>query len=352
MTVDGLIVNNWTIGPDRPFPGGVLYRERVTSEPTPRLTVLTRDDLDPPHNLAEIEKLAQVRLVTADELADALPGTEVLMFWDYFSGSLREHFDRADALAWIHVCAAGVDAIMFDGLRESDVTVTNARGVFDGPIAEFVLGSILAWDKRLHESRAFQNDKQWQWRETRRTTGSSALVVGTGGIGRAVARLLRAAGLEVTGAGRTARTDDPDFGDVIATDDLVEHVGVFDNVVMIAPLTEQTTGLVDARVLRAMKSTAHLINVGRGQLVVEDDLIEALRSGTIAAASLDVVETEPLPGSSPLWEMPQVAISPHMSGDVVGWRDELADRFLDRLRGYVAGEEFENQVDKSRGYVH
>ena len=138
---------------------------------------------------------------------------------------------------------------------------------------------------------------------------------------------------------------------MIDTDDLTEHVGAFDNVVLIAPLTEQTAGLVDARVLAAMRPSAHLVNVGRGQLVVEADLIEALRDGTIAAASLDVVETEPLPADSPLWDLEQVAISAHMSGDVVGWRDELADQFLAHLRRYAAGQAPDHPVDKERGYV-
>ena len=317
-----------------------------------RLTVLTRDDLDPPHNLDEIAELADVRLTTATSLTDDLRGSDVLLLWDYFSSALRDAWSGADSLQWVHVCAAGVDAMLFDELRTSDVTVTNARGVFDGPIAEFVLASILARDKQLHLSRALQRDHDWRWRETRRTAGSTALVVGTGGIGRATARLLRAAGLHVTGAGRTARDGDPDFGTVIATDDLVDHVGDADNVVLIAPLTEQTAGLVDARVLAAMKPSAHLINVGRGALVVERDLVAALRDGTIAVASLDVVETEPLPDDSPLWDMENVAISPHMSGDVVGWRDELADQFLTRLRAHVAGEALAGAVDKQRGYVH
>ncbi|MEH3156143.1 MAG: D-2-hydroxyacid dehydrogenase [Gordonia paraffinivorans] len=317
-----------------------------------RLTVLTRDDLDPPHNLDDIAELADVRLTTAGSLADDLGGSDVLLLWDYFSSALRDAWSGADSLRWVHVCAAGVDAMLFDDLRASDVTVTNARGVFDGPIAEFVLASILARDKQLHLSRALQREHEWRWRETRRTTGSTALVVGTGGIGRATARLLRAAGLQVTGAGRTARDDDPDFGTVISTDDLVDHVGDADTVVLIAPLTEQTAGLVDAGVLAAMKSSAHLVNVGRGALVVERDLVAALRDGIIGAASLDVVETEPLPDDSPLWDMENVAISPHMSGDVVGWRDELADQFLTRLRAYVAGEELVGAVDKQRGYVH
>lgn len=317
-----------------------------------RLTVLTRDDLDPPHNLDDIAELADVHLTTAASLADDLRGSDVLLLWDYFSSALRDAWSGADSLRWVHVCAAGVDAMLFDELRDSDVIVTNARGVFDGPIAEFVLASILARDKQLHLSRALQRDHDWRWRETRRTAGSTALVIGTGGIGRATARLLRAAGMQVTGAGRTARDDDPDFGTVIATDDLVEHVGDADNVVLIAPLTDQTAGLVDARVLAAMKPSAHLVNVGRGALVVEDDLVAALRDGTIAAASLDVVATEPLPADSPLWDMENVAISPHMSGDVVGWRDELADQFLVRLRAHVAGEELAGAVDKQRGYVH
>ncbi|MBE7160540.1 MAG: D-2-hydroxyacid dehydrogenase [Williamsia herbipolensis] len=317
-----------------------------------RLTVLTRDDLDPPHNLDAIADLADIRLATATSLADDLRGSDVLLLWDYFSSALRDAWSGADALRWVHVCAAGVDAMLFDELRTSDVTVTNARGVFDGPIAEFVLASILARDKQLHLSRALQRDHDWRWRETRRTAGSTALVVGTGGIGRATARLLRAAGLQVTGAGRTARDGDPDFGTVITTDDLVDHVGAFDNVVLIAPLTEQTTGLVDTRVLAAMRPSAHLVNVGRGALVVERDLVHALRDGVIGAASLDVVETEPLPDDSPLWDMENVAISPHMSGDVVGWRDELADQFLTRLQAWVAGEELTGAVDKQRGYVH
>lgn len=317
-----------------------------------RLTVLTRDDLDPPHNLDDIAELADVHLTTAASLADDLRGSDVLLLWDYFSSALRDAWSGADSLRWVHVCAAGVDAMLFDELRDSDVIVTNARGVFDGPIAEFVLASILARDKQLHLSRALQRDHDWRWRETRRTAGSTALVIGTGGIGRATARLLRAAGMQVTGAGRTARDDDPDFGTVIATDDLVEHVGDADNVVLIAPLTDQTAGLVDARILAAMKPSAHLVNVGRGALVVEDDLVAALRDGTIAAASLDVVATEPLPADSPLWDMENVAISPHMSGDVVGWRDELADQFLARLRAHVAGEELAGAVDKQRGYVH
>jgi phosphoglycerate dehydrogenase-like enzyme len=320
----------------------------------PVVAILTRDGLDEPANLAQIRDVAEVRVCTTNSLGPALSdgkGADVLLLWDFFSAALRDNWAQASTLRWVHVCAAGVDAMLFDELRSSDVVVTNAHGVFDGPIAEFVLGSIIAQDKQFHRSQRLQQQKRWERRDTIRTAGRSALVIGTGGIGRAVARLLRTVGLQVTGAGRTERTGDPDFGTVLASEDLAGYVGRFDNVITIAPLTEQTTGLISAEVLAAMKPTSHLINVGRGQLVDELALIEAMRTGAIAAASLDVFDTEPLPEVSPLWDMENVHISAHMSGDVVGWRDELADRFLDNLRTYAQGEAPANQVDKALGYV-
>lgn len=328
----------------------------------PVLALLGAPDEPWPPNLDEIEALAEVRRCTAENLADALPGADALVLWDFFSRALADNWGESTAgLRWVHVCAAGVDSLLFDGLRESEVVVTNAHGVFDRPIAEFVLASILARDKRIHESMDLQRQRKWRHRETVGTGRTSALVIGTGGIGRATARLLRAVGMRVLGAGRTARESDPDFGSVLPTDELRSYVGDFDNVVAIAPLTAQTAGMIDATVLSAMKPGAHLVNVGRGELVDELALVEALRSGHLGAASLDVFVTEPLPADSELWTMPGVAISAHMSGDAVGWREALAEQVLDNLRRYIdAGPEaggaalaadLTNVVDKERGYV-
>lgn len=323
----------------------------------PTIAILGADGLPEPHNLTAIEELATVRQCTADNLSHALPGADVLLLWDFFSRALKDNWGSATAdLRWVHVCAAGVDSLLFDDLRASPVVVTNASGVFDQPIAEFVLASILARDKQLHESKTFQREGRWRHRETMRTSGTSALVIGTGGIGRAVARMLRAVGIRVAGAGRTSRADDPDFGVVHATADLASYVGRFDNVVAIAPLTAQTERMINAPVFAAMRGDAHFINVGRGALVDESALIDALRAGEIGAASLDVFDTEPLPTESPLWTMDNVALSPHMSGDVRGWREELADLFLDNLGRYLdatapPAEVLRNVVDKDRGYV-
>jgi len=293
----------------------------------------------------------EFRVTGPDRLAAALPGARVLLVWDFFSTALREAWPQAGDLEWVHVAAAGVDTLLFPDLVASPVVVTNARGIFDRPIAEFVLASVLAHAKLLHQSHDLQARREWRHRETRSVAGARALVVGTGAIGREIARLLRAAGLVVRGAGRRPTDDDPDFETVVSSGDLPAAVPWADYVVNAAPLTPQTTGLFDAEVFRAMRPTAHFVNVGRGASVVEDDLVDALEAGELDGASLDVFVTEPLPEDSPLWKAPGVAISAHMSGDVVGWRDRLAEQFVENARRWLEGEELVNVVDKELGYV-
>lgn len=319
--------------------------------PRPVVAVLCEPVDEPPPHLAPLESRVDLRLTDTAGLGDAVEGADALLLWDFFSAAVRDVWPRVDGLRWIHVAAAGVDKLLFDELVESDVTVTNARGIFDRPIAEFVLASVLAQAKQLHRSHDLQRERTWQHRETDTVQGKTALVVGTGAIGREIARLLRAVGMQVRGAGRTARADDLDFGEVVESARLPEHVGWADHVVIAAPLTEQTRRLVDASVLAAMKPTAHLVNIGRGPIVDQDALLRALRAGQLAAASLDVFEDEPLPKDSPVWDTPGLVVSPHMSGDIVGWRDALAHQFVDNARRFLDGEPLRNVVDKRLGFV-
>ncbi|MEV5535678.1 D-2-hydroxyacid dehydrogenase [Saccharopolyspora shandongensis] len=314
-------------------------------------TVVVLHGGTPPAEMARIQAHAELRYADADQLADALPGADVLFVWDFRSDAIADAWPRADALRWMHAASAGVDRLLFPALQDSEVLLTNSRGVFDRPMAEYVLTTVLAFAKDLHTTLRLQDRKQWQHRVTERVAGKSALVVGTGPIGRAIARQLTAAGLTVSGTGRVGRSGDPDFGDVHASSDLAHVIGAFDYVVLAAPLTEQTKGLVDAEVLAHCRPTARLINVGRGELVVETDLIAALQAGQLGGAALDVFDTEPLPDTSPLWEMPNVLVSPHMSGDTIGWVDELVDLFLENLRSYTDGTQLRNVVDKQRGYI-
>lgn len=321
------------------------------SAPLPTVVVL--HDGSPPPAMGEAQRLAHVRYVTSGDLAPALDGTDALFVWEFPApaATLADAWPAAGTLRWIHSSTAGVDRLLFPALTGSDVVVTNSRGVFDRPMAEYVLATVLTFAKDLHTSLRLQDRRQWRHRETERVEGKRALIVGTGPIGRAIAHQLRAAGLSVAGAGRVARSGDPDFGDVHASGDLAATLGEFDYVILAAPLTEHTRGMIDADTLARCKPTARLINVGRGALIVQDDLIAALAAGRIAGAALDVFDTEPLPQHSPLWDMPNVLVSPHMSGDTIGWQDDLVHLFTDNLRRFAHGEPLRNVVDKQRGYV-
>jgi phosphoglycerate dehydrogenase-like enzyme len=235
----------------------------------------------------------------------------------------------------VHAASAGVDRLGFPALRTSDVTVTNSRGVFDAPMAEYVLGLVLALAKGLPTTLALQGRREWRHRESEQVAGSTAVVVGAGPIGMAIARMLAAVGMRTEVVGRGGGPG--------------KHA--FDELPSLLPLTDLTRGMLDAPALAALPRHARVVNVGRGALVVEPDLVDALREGRIAGAALDVVATEPLPSGSPLWALPNVIVSPHMSGDVVGFRTTLADLFATNLARYRAGEPLLNVVDKTLGYV-
>jgi phosphoglycerate dehydrogenase-like enzyme len=245
----------------------------------------------------------------------------------------------------VHTASAGVDHLLSPELVASDTVVTNARGIFDQPIAEYVTALVLAMAKDLPGTWALQNRREWRHRETQRVAGNHACVVGSGPIGRAIARTLKALGLTTALVGRTPRDG------IHGSDDLEPLIASADWVVSVAPLTDATRGMFDARLFGLMRPSARFINVGRGQLVVEKDLAEALSKRWIAGAALDVFEHEPLPPQSPLWQAPGLLVSPHMSGDTIGWRDDLAAQFVAFYDRWEAGEPLPNVVDKERGYV-
>ncbi len=284
-------------------------------------------------------------------LRAALPGAEVILGWNFRADDLAPAFERADRLRWIQWGGAGVDATLFPALVESDVTLTNVRGVFDQPMAEYALGMILAFAKDFRGSYDRQRERRWSYRLHERIAGTKALVVGAGSIGRAIARTLRAAGIKVEGVGRTARDGDPDFGRVHGDEDLNRALGSADWVVLITPLTERTRGMFDASRLAAMKPTARFFNLGRGALVDEPALIAALDNGVIAGAGLDVFTEEPLPAESPLWGMENVFVSPHMSGDYHGHKQAVADVFIENFRRFRTGAPLVNVIDKRLGFV-
>ncbi len=315
----------------------------------PNVTVLHDGPRPDAQLMRSVHDRAEVRYCAASGLAEALPGTDVLFVGDFRTRALRDAWSAADRLSWVHVGATGVDSVLFDELIASDVTLTNTRGIFDTAIAEYILAQILNFAKDLPESLRLQSEHIWRHRESQRISGAAVLIVGTGPIARTTARLLRAVGMHVRGLGRRAREQDPDFGTVGI--DLHTELPAADYVVALAPLTPQTRNMFDAQAFTAFEPHARFINVGRGELVVTDDLVAALRSGALAGAALDVVDPEPLPAGHALWDLPTVHLTPHNSGDFFGWRREIIAAFTTNFRNWIDGRPLENVVDKRLGYV-
>ncbi|GHF25333.1 D-2-hydroxyacid dehydrogenase [Streptomyces griseoluteus] len=301
---------------------------------------------DPPPRLGRLTGRARVLHTDDEGLAALLPEADVLLVWDFRSRAVRDVWPgEGPRPAWVHTASAGVDHLLCPELAACDTVVTNARGIFDQPMAEYVAALVLAAAKDLPRTLELQRDRVWRHRETRRVAGTRACVVGSGPIGRAIADTLKALGVTPALVGRVPRTG------VHGPADLDRLIARADWVIAAAPLTDRTRGMFDAHRFGVMQPSAVFVNVGRGELVDEAALAEALRRRWIAGAALDVFSTEPLPADSPLWDLPGLLVSPHMSGDTVGWRDELGAQFVDLFERWAAGRALVNVVDKKRGYV-
>jgi phosphoglycerate dehydrogenase-like enzyme len=288
---------------------------------------------------------------TADDLGREIDGAEVLFAWRPDRDLLRSAWPHATSLRWIQASWAGIDALLFPELIESEVVLTNARGVFDEAMGEYVLGLMLMFAKGFVGLVERQRRKEWRHRDTELLAGRRLLVVGVGPIGRAVARRASALDMQVRGVGRRTRPGDGVFDVILGTDELLEALPWADYVVDALPATEATHRLFDVNAFRAMNAWARFVNIGRGSTVDQEALVAALQTGEIGAAALDVFEEEPLPEESPLWEMPNVIVSPHMSGDYGGWREAVVELFVENLERYLTGRPLKNVVDKHLGYV-
>ncbi|HEY2803215.1 MAG TPA: D-2-hydroxyacid dehydrogenase [Actinomycetota bacterium] len=306
---------------------------------------------EPPPRIDEARKLAEIRSATGeDELRGALPGADAVFGWEYDPSLLPSVWDAADDLRWIQTASAGVDRLLFPALVESDVVVTNARGVFDEPIAEWALASILAFATELGNSVRDTVAHRWHHRTTERAEGKRLLVIGPGPIGRAAGRLARGVGMDVEAVGTRARGPEEPFQRIHGPESFHEALGAADYVLDAMPLTPRTNHAFDARAFAAMKPSARFLNVGRGGTVDTEALVDALRRGAIAGAALDVFEEEPLTENHPLWSLPNVIVSPHMAGDVADWEERVVEVFLDNLARFADGRTLRNVIDKERGF--
>jgi phosphoglycerate dehydrogenase-like enzyme len=252
---------------------------------------------------------------------------------------------RAESIRWLQSAAAGVDAPVFADLVRQGVRLTTSH-VTDVPIAEYVLRAVLEHFQQAGDWRANQAERGWRRHDFREVAGTTWLVVGLGAIGTAVAVRAGAFGATVVGVRRTPQGEEP-VAEVVTPDRLLATVPRADVVVLAAPATKDTTRLVDADFLRAMKPGSVLVNIARGALVDEAALLAALDTGTPDAAILDVTDTEPLPEDSPLWTHPRVTITPHNAAGGTGRIGRGADLFADNLARYRAGQPLRHEVTAS-----
>jgi phosphoglycerate dehydrogenase-like enzyme len=311
----------------------------------------------PPEMAAGIrERWPEMRIVhrpNYDGLDAELPDTDIFVGF-----SLRpEQFGHARRLKWLHSTAAGVGQLMYPELRRSGIEVTNASGVHTIPMAEHILGMLVAMARRFPDCFRYQQQARWAQQELwdspvrpRELHGQTLLLIGFGAVGRAVAKVVRPLGMHVWAVTRSGGGDHEFADKIVPVSQLHEALPQADFVILAAPETPETRRMIGASEFARMKSSAYFMNVSRGALVDEPALIAALERRTIAGAALDVASQEPLPPDSPLWKLENAFITPHMSAvsDQLWMRQ--ADLVLTNLERWFNGGELLNRVDLVRGY--
>ncbi len=319
---------------------------------------------------------ARLVTVSVEGLADdALDDVEVMLRGWLSSDAFDRLLVRAPQLAWVHSATSGVEGALTPAALERGVVVTNARGVFSRPIAEYVLMMILSVSRRLPQLLELQQERTWQPLEGAELRDVTVGIVGLGSIGRAVGALATAFGCRVVAVRRSGGTDrgaapqtagaddarvadvgdERSFGEAMldrvgGPETLPELLGESDFIVLAAPLTTETESMINDETLALVKPGAWLINVARGRLIDERALLRALHEGPLGGAVLDTFRDEPLPPSSPFYDLDNVIVTPHTAWSSGRVLDRSVELFCDNLRRFAAGEPLLNVVDPAAGY--
>lgn len=278
-----------------------------------------------------------------------LPVADILV--TYGEDLSEEDIANASNLKWIMVVSAGVEKMPHEAIAERGITVSNVRGIHKTPMGESVLGHLLALKRSLPEIYENKNNRKWERKfRSSELYGSTALILGPGAIGSEIGRLLQAFGVMTIGCNRSG--DQVEYmNEMIAFDGLLEKLPEADIVISVLPSTADTKYLLQLEHFQAMKRSAVFMNFGRGDLVADDILLEAMQKGLIAHAVLDVFEQEPLAGNHPFWSMGNIIISPHVSSKSDKYLERAMDVFLPNLRKWLDGDKSPtNLVSMEKGY--
>jgi len=283
----------------------------------------------------------------------AAPDATAIFNWSGSRALLREVFAMAPKVRWVHSRSAGLDSLLFPELVESPVPLTNGSGVFSPSLGEFALAAILYFAKDFRRMIRNQVAGRWEQFDIVEISGQTVGIVGYGDIGRAVATRVRAMGMRVHAVkrhGPPLYNVDPLVDQIYSPEHRVEMISRCDYIVASAPLTEETRGMIGEAEFAAMKPSAVVINVGRGPVIDEDAMLNALTAGRIKGAGLDVFTHEPLPEGHPFYRLENVLLSPHCADHTADWLEQAMRFFLENFERFRKGEPLRNVVNKKLGY--
>jgi len=279
-----------------------------------------------------------------------LHDAEIITGWK--KGIEKECLAPQSKLKWIQTWSAGVDSVPLESLESKNIIVTSANGVHAYPISESIFAFMLGLTRKIHTYVKNQQEKKWHHSGIKLEMHEKTIgIIGVGAIGKETAKIAKAFGMRVLGVRHSGKQQEY-VDEMYTTDQLDMVLPNCDYVVVTLPLTKDTKNLFDSKKFDLMKPSAFFINIGRGEIVVEDDLITALQNGIIAGAGLDVFEQEPLSADSPLWEMENVIITPHIAGSTEHYNQRVIENILiPNLKNYISGTlPSVNYVDFSKGY--
>jgi D-2-hydroxyacid dehydrogenase (NADP+) len=333
-----VLVINYIFNKSMPRSSEAVLRKISAVSPTIKVKEITIIPGKPPREISP----------SGETLDDLLAEADVI----FGSAQLENILSRAPNLKWLQTMSAGIDRLFGSEFWQSPVTITGVSGIHAVAISEYVLGVMLMFAKKSALAFRMQPRHEWEKYTPSGLRHGTVGIVGLGSIGREIARLSKSFGMRVIATRRSVKkAAKARYVDVLLPASQLELLlSGSDYVVIATPLTQETRGLIGEAEFKAMKSTAIIINIARGAIIDEEALIHALEEKRIAGAGLDVTSTEPLPPESPLWDVDNVIITPHIAGAMEDYNSKAADLFCDNLHRYLEGKRLRNVIDKKKGY--
>ena len=318
--------------------------ERISVTHEPELLPVPRYEGDHVGQRPDLDEQA------LDRWRSIVAGADVLFDFDWLDAAAMPR--SAPRLRWVQATSAGIGEFLAStGLARSGIEFTTAAGVHGTALAEFVTLGLLYFTKRFPDLTARQREHRWERYTADRLAGRHVLLVGLGHVGRAVARQLGGLGVDVIGMARTQPAELPEgVAHLVTREALIETLRGMDGLVLACPYTPMTHHMIGPAELAALPDGAIIVNVARGSVIDESALLDTLRTGRLRGAALDVFEREPLPAGSPLWDRPDVLVSPHSASTVKGENELIVELFVDNMRRFLDGRPLRNRYDPERGY--